>query len=253
MQHQFIALLVIAFVIPVFCFAQNDLEESYSYDVHRNYPYITNTKADIKAAQTLMDLNKHYKPEWVKEYLAVEVSASHKGKTKKATSKNHTLSQEQIDLMYQADSGTNISVNVKYLPDNNLKHNDIKEENFTFMLEPETDASFVGGQAALQQYLKEKGIDQIAKDKFKQYQLFTVIFNIDEEGRIVDPHLHWPSKDEELDKILLETICNMPNWTPASYTDGTKVKQEFVLTVGDMQSCVVNMFNIKGYGVAGGE
>ena len=37
----------------------------------------------------------------------------------------------------------------------------------------------------------------------------------------------------------------MPSWKPAAYANGMKVKQDFVLTVGDMTSCVVNLLNIR--------
>ncbi|MFT4667667.1 MAG: hypothetical protein ACI9XB_004640 [Gammaproteobacteria bacterium] len=53
------------------------------------------------------------------------------------------------------------------------------------------------------------------------------------------------SIDENVNELLLETIQNMPCWKPAEYANGLKVKQEFVLTVGNMESCVVNLLNIR--------
>ena len=91
-------------------------------------------------------------------------------------------------------------------------------------------------------------IDKISTS-FNKINLAAVKFTINEEGQIVDAHVfqsaYQPSKDEKIDELLLETICNMPSWEPAEYDNGIKVKQEFVLTVGDMESCVVNLLNIR--------
>ena len=89
-------------------------------------------------------------------------------------------------------------------------------------------------------------MDQIPDGLFTGYDLAAVKFTIDEAGRITDAHVFWPSKDEKTDALLLETICNMPNWKPAAYADGTTVKQEFVLTVGNMENCAIHLLNIRG-------
>ncbi|MCP3932023.1 MAG: energy transducer TonB, partial [Bacteroidetes bacterium] len=120
-----------------------------------------------------------------------------------------------------------------------------KEINFTFFVEPENQAKFPGGQQQLKQYLKENLIDKISEAPFRKYQLAVVKFTIDEEGHIEEPRVFQTSEDEKTDELLLETICNMPSWKPAEYANRLKVKQEFVLTVGDMESCVVNLLNIR--------
>ena len=80
---------------------------------------------------------------------------------------------------------------------------------------------------------------------FKQHQLAAVTFVVTEKGEVADAKTFWTSEDEKVDKLLLETICNMPDWQPAAFADGTNSKQEFVLTVGDMKSCVANLLNIR--------
>ena len=144
-----------------------------------------------------------------------------------------------------ADLGAEITVTMQYIPENTVKQNDIKEINFTFTVDPETEAKYYGGQQQLQQYLKDNLSDRISGASFKKHQLAAVKFTIDEEGYINDPHVFWTSDDEKTDELLLETICNMPRWKPAEYSNGIKVKQEFALTVGDMESCVVNLLNIR--------
>jgi hypothetical protein len=97
----------------------------------------------------------------------------------------------------------------------------------------------------MNQYLKENLVDKMPSAKLKQYQLAAATFTVDAEGFVTDPKIFWSSEDEILDALLIETICNMPNWMPAEFSNGTNVKQEFVLTLGDMQSCVVPLLNIR--------
>lgn len=244
-QIKLIVLLCVVLFFPRPGSSQDSSTFELSYDVHRSYPYMSITKEKLNEAHTLSDLDKNYKSSWVKEYISVEVLTSYQGKTRKTVGKNNMLSFEQKDAMKTADVGTDISVKVRYVPDNKLKHNDPKEINFTFVVEPEREATYVGGSQQLKQYLKGNLMDKVSEVNFKRYQLAAVKFTIDEEGHVVNPHIFWTSEDEKTDKLLLDAVCNMPNWQPAEYANGLKVKQEFVLTAGDMESCVVNLLNIR--------
>ena len=92
-------------------------------------------------------------------------------------------------------------------------------------------------------------MDKIPDGSFIGYDLAAVKFTINEEGKITDAHIfgseYQTSKNEKIDELLLETICNMSTWKPAEYANGTKVKQEFVLTVGNLENCMINLFNIR--------
>ena len=243
--NKLIALLIVVLTFPQLASSQNALTNEPGFDVHKVYPHLSLTGEQLKKAQTLIDLNERYKSSWIREYISVEISAIHKGKERKAMGKNDSLNQEQKDIMNGADLGTYISVTVRYMPENNLKHNDPKEMDFTFTVDPENDAKYSDGPQQLKQYLKEKAIDKIPDDHFKGYDLAAVKFTISEEGEIINPHVFETSKDEKIDQLLLEAIRTMPCWKPAEYANGTKLKQEFVLTIGSMESCVVNLLNIR--------
>lgn len=245
MKRIFLALTLILLKFPDPGSAQVSSANELPYEVNRIYPYISVTKEKLKEAQTLSDLNKHYKPSWVKAYISVEVLTTNKGITKKAVSKNDTLTQKQKDHMLMADAATDISVVLKYLPDNNLKNNDIKTFDFTFTVDPENEATYPGGKQELNKYLKEQAIDKIPEGSFKGYDLTTVKFTINEAGEVVDAHIFWPTEKREIEAFLLETVRKMPCWQPATYADGTKVKQEFALMVGNMENCVVPLLNIR--------
>ncbi len=244
-QHKLIALLFIALALPYPASSQGSSAFEPEYEVNRIYPYISITEEKLNSVQTLIDINEHYKSSWIREYISVEISASYEGRTKKAISKNETLSQEQKDLINMADLGTDIAVKVQYMPENALKNNDIKEMPFTFTIDPKSDAKYPGGQQQLKQYLKDNAMAKIPDSNFKRYNLTALKFTINEEGQIIDAHVFETSKDKKIDDLLLEAISNMPSWKPAEYANGTKAKQDFVLTVGDHESCVINLLNIR--------
>lgn len=250
--YQLILFLFIALTLPHLVFSQDNQSFELDYKVNRVYPSLSITKQQLHEARTLLDINEYYKPSWVKTYISVEVSASHQGKIKKAVGKSNTLNQAQKNLMNTVDAGTDISVQIDYIPNNNLTHNDPKETNFTFIVEPENEATYSSGVQQLKQYLKENVADKISDEVFEIYRLTAVKFAVDEAGQIVDAHIfESPAqtfRDTKTEEFLLEAVCNMPNWTPAQYANGMKVKQEFVLTAGDHRSCLINLLNIRQHG-----
>ncbi len=245
MRNSYVSLMLFFLALPFIGSSQENSSNELYFEVHKVYPPLSISKENLGKANTIIDLNKYYKPSWVREYISVEVLASLNGNVKKMVNKNEVLTQEQKDLMSKADIGSNISVNVRYIPENTLKQNDPKELDFTFIIDPDNDAKYPGGQKQLQQYLKESVMDEIPADSFQGYDLTTVKFTITEDGQIEDAHVFWPTQKEKTEELLLKAIQNMPNWEPATYSNGLKVKQEFVLTVGNMENCVVNLLNIR--------
>jgi hypothetical protein len=248
-QHKLIILLFIALAFPQPGSSQDDITFEPEYEVSRVYPYLSITKENLKEAHSLIDINTRFKSSWVRAYISVEILTTHKGNIRKALSKSDILSQEQKDNMNRADVNTDISVNIQYMPENTLTHNDIKEINFTFSVDPDSEATFHGGKQKLTQYLKEKAIDKIPDGSFKNYDLIAIKFTISEEGEIINAHVYGSeyqtSPTEKIDQLLLETIRNMPCWKPAEYSNGTKVKQEFVFIVGNMENCMINLLNTQ--------
>lgn len=244
MKNDIIILIFCLFAIPNLCSSQENNGDEISFDVNRIFPSISISSEQLNDAQTLTDLNMNYNSTWVREYINVEISTIHKGSIEKAVSKNDKLSKEQKENMNLADVGTEISVNVQYLPENTLKHNDFKTMKFDISIDPDNEAIYLEGYQKLITYIKENAISKIPEGIFKKLDFAAVKFNISDEGQIMNAHIFESSKDQKTDKLLLETICNMPIWKPAEYSDGTKVEQEFVLTVGDMQNCMLNLLNI---------
>ncbi len=237
-------LLCLALTFSSTCPAQPTASEyEFEFKVDRVYPAVAITKDQLAEAKSIVDINMYFKPSWIKEYLSMDMYTKHEGKQRKAISKNDILSKEQKANLQSIDEGSEVYVEIHYIPENNLKQNPPKKIDFVFTIDPEQDAAFAAGEKELLNYLKKTAIDKIPANTIKQYGMTAVKFTVDQTGHIYDVNLFWSSDDENVDNLLIETICNMPNWIPAQYANGTKVEQEFVLSVGDPSSCVANMLN----------
>jgi len=244
-RNSFFILLSIAFALPEISFAQEKSERLLDYGISVNYPPLSIPRKVLEDGESVSDLNEHYKTSWIKSFMGMTVSTLHEGIEKLAKSKDDKITKQQKDNMLTSDKGSAVTISVKYMPDNTLKHNDIQEYKYSFSIDPDMEAEFPGGKDLMNQYLVENLIPKIPNDVFGKYQLAAVKFTIDGTGHVVDPYLHWTSENEEVDILLLEIVCKMPTWKPAEYNDGTKVKQEFVLTVGDNNSCVMPTLNLR--------
>ena len=148
-------------------------------------------------------------------------------------------------MIESADLGSNIKVIVQYLPDNNLSKSEIQEMDFAFKVDPTHEAKCAGGEDHLNQYIEESIIKKVSRKDVPQYQVAAVKFTINENGNVVDAIIASASRNKDTDALLLKTICEMPKWVSAEYSDGTKTKQEFVFTIGDHYSCTMNILDIK--------
>ncbi len=249
-MKKFVVILVMAFVsisiVPQYVYSQEIAKEGIWYDVMRVFPTPTLQRDTLEDAITLADINRYYKPIWIKEFISIEVSSINGGVFKIASGKNDILTKEQKHNMETADPGSTISVVVNYIPENTLKTNEAKVFDFYFSVDAENEACHKVGKEELNEYMNETAITKISEDLFEgNYNLASVKFAIDEEGRIVDAHVFNSSDDKKVDELLLDAVCNMPVWKPAHYTNGKRTKQEFVLAVGNKESCNMNLLYVK--------
>ncbi|MDO8367893.1 MAG: energy transducer TonB [Saprospiraceae bacterium] len=234
--------VLLAFAFPVLMMAQNN---GLHYEVNRVYPYLSVSSEQLKAANSIAEFNQHFKPNWIRAYESVTVLTTIQGNLQQSVSNSDVLTPAQKDNLNSVDAGTEISVVVRYLPENTLQHNDIQEFDFTFSINPDYDASFAGGPEALMHYLQETAIQAIPANQFKGLDMAAIKFTVNHTGDIVEASMFQSTKSAEMDQILLEAIHQMPTWKPATYADGTTVQQEFALTLGNMENCMVNLLNIR--------
>ena len=223
--------------------AQDETTSNLSYQFNRVQKYVSISPTQLNEATTLSDLNHYYKADWVKEYKSVNLTVISNGQKKTIKNTNHKLTTAQKKLIQSSDLDSEIDVVITYLPKNNLSNSRIQEMNFSFRIDPEQNAQYLGGE--LDSYIKETLMNKVSIKDIPQYQVAAIKFIIDGNGHIVDAHVAQASKNVDADKLILKTICEMPNWVSAQYPDGTKTEQEFVFTIGDQSSCTMNMLDIK--------
>lgn len=225
--------------------AQSDTLSNISYQINRIQKYVSITPDQLENAQMLSELNHFYKSDWVKEYKSVNTIVIVNGKTQKLETDDNHISDSQKKLIQSADKGSDITVIVDYLPNNQLSSNSVQQMDFTFRVDPKFEAKYHGGKNNLDNYIATNILDKVTIKDIPQFQVAAVNFIVDENGQIIDAHITKGTENKTSDNIILRTVCDMPNWQSAEYSDGTKTKQEFVLTVGDHQSCTMNLLDIK--------
>lgn len=244
-------LVVFILLLPHHAYSQEDLLDEASsncfetsYRIDRVYPAFWKTRSQLDDVEKIGDLNPHYKPEWVRTYLKVELSTITKGKVKKAYSKSEFFTPEQLLLIKSSDFNSNIKISITYIPENNLLVNDEQHMEFEINIEPNHNARFLGGDSALDKYLLQELSKEVPLSSFKQYQLAAVSFTINEQGKVIKAEIFASTENEKLDASMIKCIENMPTWIPAEFQNGQKVSQDFVLRVGDMTSCVSNTLSL---------
>ncbi len=242
MKKNQILCLVLLFIGHAFnSFAQNDLK----FEINKVLPFVSIQENKLAGINTLQDLDKRYPASWVKEYFSVEISAFKNGTKTKASGNSEVLTQEQKELIQSADRNRDIAVNITYLPNNSLKNNTAKQYDFEVAVMPVKNASYAEGAEQLTQYLRNNCIVNIEAGSFTGYDLTAIKFTITEQGYIRDIKVAMPSKEAKIDEMLVAAISKMPAWKPAEFSNGFKVKQDFVLTIGNMENCMVNLLNIR--------
>ena len=242
MKKNQILLIVLLFIGCAFnSFAQNDLK----FEINKVLPFISIQEDKLDKINTLTDLDKRYPTSWVREYISVEISAYKNGIQTKASGISDVLNQEQKELIRLADRSNDIAVIVTYIPNNSLKNNPEKQYDFKVTVMPDKNAIYSEGTEQLIQYLQKNNIVNIEAGSFTGYDLTAIKFTITEQGNISDIQVAMPLKDTKIDEMLVTAISKMPGWKPAEFSNGLKVKQDFILTIGNMDNCMVNLLNIR--------
>ncbi len=243
----------LALVYFFFLYAQADVDllsskvtnDFVSYELHRVNPKMTINQGALTTVKTISDLHPQHKSEWIREVLDVTVTVQINGQDKLLHGNSELLNQAQLDAILAADNASDINIKISYIPENNLKNNTAQLMEYDITIDPMIDAQYPGTPEELKAYLSEQGVMDIPTDIFREHGLSAMAFTVDESGHITDVKVQNTTDDEATDAILIEAVCNMPKWKAAQYADGETVAQNFVLTAGDMRSCMVNVLNIR--------
>lgn len=188
----------------------------------------------LNTAKTMMDIRTGYPSSMIDSYTSTEITVTTNGKVMKATGVNETLSMEQQNLLQTADVGSDIAVEIGYVHQNPVTlFPDIRHMEFVMAVVPEVEAAYPGGYPELMMYLEKNAIDKITESFPKETRGVVIKFIVTETGKITNAQISESSTDPQIDKLLLETITNMPDWKPAENTEGVKIPQEFEFAVGN--------------------
>jgi TonB family protein len=191
-------------------------------------------KNDLMDVAMLRDFIPSYPISWIVEYISVEISTSENGKPVVAQGKEEKLTQEQKNLFQSSTLGSQIIVNVNYKTENSVTGKlDTRRMNYTMSIVPEVPATFVGGDAAMNKYLKSKSSENVKTCFMNSQETATVKFTVNEQGLVCNVFLAESSGDTQVDELLLEAIRKMPKWNAAKNATGGKVSQNFVYHIGN--------------------
>ena len=245
MMSKLTSLLLIFVTTSSILVSQEVANQSFESHIDKVYPALSIDRSELNTAVNIEDLNRYFKADWVREYQEVVISAVKNGQSASISSPSNTITKAQKELMRSADNGSDIRVDINYIPENTLKNNEAKDDHFSFSINVDKPASFPGGSEQLEKYLNEHVLSRITKDDIPIHNLAAVKFTVDKKGNIHNVEVAASSNNEEIDAHLITVVKEMPNWIPAEYADGTKISQDNMLTVGDMRNCTINTLNIK--------
>lgn len=194
-------------------------------------------KEKLIEAELITDIIQYSTTNWVEEFISVEIStisnADGSREEMKAISPNQVLTADQKELLNAVDLASEVIITIKYKT-NNLVTGKIEngQLNVSMTVIPEIEAEFIGGYDQIIAFLKENISDKVIEMGIEELNPTSVIFTVNEAGKTDNVILTRSSGDYRVDRLLVESITNMPNWKPATNKSGKNVKQEFEFYFG---------------------
>ncbi len=190
-------------------------------------------KDHLNKVAKLDDIISGYPTNWLTDYVSAEIQTKCNGKIKSAKGPNQILTAEQKNILRNTDLNSALEIKVKYRTKNSATAEmAIREMVFGVTVVPDIEAEYNGGQKEMNKYLNEKVINKISKNSNIETFQGKVSFSVNESGETIDAKITTTSGDSEIDKLLIDTINNMPKWKPAQNSNGKKVRQDFEFRVG---------------------
>jgi len=95
------------------------------------------------------------------------------------------------------------------------------------VMPPKVEASYNGGSQAMNSYITKT--IKYPKGKTTEGKVYVEFF-IEKDGKVTSPKV-LRGLDADFDKVALDAISKMPNWTPAKDEEGKPVKSKMVLPI----------------------
>lgn len=224
MKSSILVTIMVFLSCPIF-------SQNLSYNIHGKYEHPVKMEK-LVSVELLSDFIPDYPASWIKDYESVEILATTKGLTKKATGKTEALNTEQKSLLKSAELFTKFDISVSHKSPNAVTGIDeVRVIKFSMTVVPNIEAQFEGGAERMKMYVKTNAIDKIPAFSAEYILDGLITFTINEDGFVFGATLTKSTGDPMTDKLLLDTIKNMPKWNPAVDSKGRRVKQEFEFSV----------------------
>lgn len=205
---------------------------------HHKVEYGIVTLDTLEGATSLSDLYERFRSSWVEKYRSVTMTSSCNNKKEVTVLKNDHLSTKLLAMLRSATSPCNVHVLVDYIPRNSLKDNPPREMDFTLTIIPIFEAKYPEGKERMESYLREHILEQIKEFSDVPVDFAKVSFKVDVDGRIIDVQLEESTDQADLDQLMVNAICKMPEWIPAKNAAGVTIQQDFEFTMGtDLLRC----------------
>ena len=197
------------------------------------------TKEKIDVAKYISDIIPEYPMQWneIINYVSIQISAVNNGTKILSLSKSYSLNEEQKTILNAVDFGTDIEINIKFMykdpsNDNVGSNRKIKEMEFVVKAVPHKEAEYPGGNKRIKEYFTENVINKIPeKSSIDADSPVTVVYTINEEGKVEGAKVTRTSSNTLLNKLLLDAVNAMPAWKSAENVKGVKVKEEFKISI----------------------
>lgn len=224
----------LSFVLLLWIFT--GFAQDYQFEVYGTQTNPANrfllTLDSIEKVKCLGDIIPLYPADWVANYYGVEVAATCGSQVQNARGANDQLTAAQLDIIRNAKANCKIAVEVDYLPKNNLKDNPPRKMQYALTIIPIYEAFYLDGPEELASYLEQKIIEQIPAGLQEEIALAKFRFTINEAGLVTEARMIDSSNQEIVDQLIMETLCNMPGWSPARDYLGRLIPQEFEFVLG---------------------
>ena len=177
-----------------------------------------------------------------KRQVYTEVTVTKGNSTKSVKGETQQINEEQRKLLATAEVNDDVSLSVKYIPNNNLDHNPAQELAFDYHVIPAEYSVFPGGKAALNEYIDAYLSKELTLVEIDEVDLAKISFVVNSEGTVVDVDLDESTASDVVNDKLVNAFCKMPKWQPARNIDNQVVDHTMRFYISkDNQSCRINL------------
>lgn len=231
----YLSICILIIIGGVSSYGQLAQTEQVFFDVA---PVFSKTVSDdqLASAETLSDIYEGYPSSWINNYISTTLVIGHDETQTSADGSTEALSKEQKRAIIDAPIGSQVSIWVVH--EHSEKQEDSPQEiKLTTTVVPTESATFGESHEDLLGYIREKAINAIDQNPAATFDQAIISFTISEEGEVTDPKLEESSLNTFIDKLLLDSIKTMPDWTPANDKNGRAIPQRFEFRVGNSLGC----------------